>query len=142
MYFPQLQNPHPPYQVEEPFYSAIDRTYVPPRIRHEEGKGKPLMHDLIRQNQALEYSEEDWTELRATYLGMCRKVDYMFEMLCQELKDAGIYDESLIIFLADHGDYTGDYGIAEKSQNTFEDCITRVPLLIKPPKGTKADWDS
>lgn len=134
-----LQNPHPPYQVEEPFYSAIDRTLVPPRIRHEGGKGKPRMHDLIRQNQALEYSEEDWTELRATYLGMCKKVDYMFEMLCQTLKEAGIYDESLIIFLVDHGDYTGDYGIAEKSQNTFEDCLTRVPLLIKPPKGTKTD---
>ena len=35
--------------------------------------------------------------------------------------------------LSDHGDYTGDYGLVEKTQNTFEDCLTRVPLIVKPP---------
>lgn len=39
-----------------------------------------------------------------------------------------------IFFFSDHGDFAGDYGLTEKAQNTFEDCLTRVPLLIKPPK--------
>ena len=86
-----------------------------------------------------EYTEADWDELRACYLGMCRKVDDQFRRLCQALKEAGIYDNSAIFFFSDHGDYTGDYGIPEKAQNTFEDCLTRVPLLIKPPKGTAVD---
>ena len=41
---------------------------------------------------------------------------------------------SLIIFLSDHGDFTGDYGLVEKTQNTFQDCLTNIPLVIKPPK--------
>ena len=39
-------------------------------------------------------------------------------------------------FFSDHGDFTGDYGLVEKTQNTFQDCLTRVPLLVKPPRGT------
>ena len=50
-----------------------------------------------------------------------------------------MYEDSLIIFLSDHGDYTGDYSVTEKSQNSFEDCVVRVPLLIKPPVWEKTD---
>lgn len=129
-----LINPHPPYQVEEPYYSAIDRARLPERIKSESTSGKASMLELIRENQGLQnYAESDWDELRATYLGMCMKVDHMFEKLCDALKTAGIYDDSAIFFFSDHGDYTGDYGISEKAQNTFEDCLTKVPLLIKPP---------
>lgn len=135
-----LLNPHPPYQAEEPFYSAIDRSKLPPRIKPEETSGKPLMEEMIRQNQQLDgYSEEQWIELRATYLAMCYKVDDLFKRVCDALKEAGEYDNSAIFFFSDHGDYTGDFGIAEKSQNTFEDCLTKVPFLVKPPKGISVD---
>lgn len=135
-----LQNPHPPYQVEEPYYSAVDRGKLKPRIRPEKGTGKPKIQTLIRQYQGLtDYTEEDWNELRACYLGMCMKVDDMFQKLCNALKEAGEYDNSAIFFLSDHGDYTGDYGLSEKAQNTFEDCLVRVPFLIKPPAGESVD---
>ena len=83
--------------------------------------------------------EKDWDELRATYLGMCMKIDDQFRRLCEGLKANGTYDDTLIIVLSDHGDFCGDYSLPEKSQNTFEDCLTRVPLLIKPPKGCPVD---
>ena len=135
-----LQNPHPPYQVEEPYYSAIDRKLLKERIRAEKGNGKPKMEELIRKNQNMQdYTEDDWDEMRACYLGMCMKVDVLFKKICDALKDAGEYDNSVIFFFSDHGDYTGDYGISEKAQNTFEDCLTNVPLLIKPPVSDKVD---
>lgn len=133
-----LMFPHTPYGVEEPYFSAIDRSKLPRRAGI--GKNKPEIEARLRQYMAMDgYTEEDWEELRAVYLGMCAKVDDQFRRLCQALKDAGIYDNTAIFFFSDHGDYTGDYGIPEKSQNTFEDCLTRVPLLIKPPKGEKVD---
>lgn len=61
------------------------------------------------------------------------------KMVCDTLKEAGMYENSAIFFLSDHGDFCGDYGLPEKAQNTFEDCLTRVPLLIKPPKGFQTD---
>ena len=46
-----------------------------------------------------------------------------------------MYDDTALFFFSDHGDFTGDYGLVEKTQNTFSDCLTRVPLIIKPPAG-------
>ncbi|UCH25595.1 MAG: sulfatase-like hydrolase/transferase, partial [Trueperaceae bacterium] len=88
----------------------------------------------IAQNQNLKgWTEERWTELRATYYGMCARVDHQFGMILTALREKGIYDDSAIFFFSDHGDFTGDYGLVEKTQNTFEDCLTNVPFLVKPP---------
>lgn len=130
--------PHCPYGVEEPYFSAIDRSKLPPRAK--KGSGKAKMHDSLRERMALDKLEEtDWDELRANYLGMCMKIDNQFKRLCEGMKANGTYDDSLIIVLSDHGDFAGDYDLSEKSQNTFEDCLTRVPFLIKPPKGYPVD---
>ena len=135
-----LMYPHVPYQVEEPYYSAIDRARLVPRIRAEECSGKARILREIRRYQQMEnFTEEEWDELRAVYLGMCMKVDAQFGRLISALRQAGIYDNTAIFFLSDHGDFTGDYSLSEKAQNTFEECLTRVPLLIKPPKSAGVD---
>ena len=53
--------------------------------------------------------------------------------MAEALKAAGLYDDTAVFMFSAHGDVTGDYGLVEKNQNTFEDCLTRVPLVIKPP---------
>lgn len=131
-----LMYPHTPYAVEEPYYSSVDRGKLPPRIKPEECSGKPLMEQRLRDLQHMQdYTEAEWDELRAVYLGMCTKVDAQFARVCDALKQAGIYDDSAIFFLSDHGDFAGDYGLPEKAQNCFEDCLVKVPFLVKPPKG-------
>lgn len=133
-------NPHPPYQVEEPYFSMIDRNKLMPRLRYDDTQGKSQMLERLHELVGMEnYTEDQWQELRAVYLAQCTKVDDMFRTVCDALKQAGIYDESAIFLLSDHGDFCGDYGLPEKAQNTFEDCLTRVPLLIKPPKGVDID---
>ena len=65
---------------------------------------------------------------------MCARLDHQFGLVMDELKKNGFYDDSAIFFFSDHGDFTGDYGLVEKTQNTFEDCLTNVPFIIKLPK--------
>jgi len=84
-------------------------------------------------------NEDEWDEIRATYAGMCMKVDEQFGKLVQALKDVGIYDDCAIFVMSDHGDFVGDYGMAEKAQSSFEDCLTKVPFLVKPPKNIPVD---
>ena len=136
IYLP-LTYPHPPYGVEEPWYSLIDRSAMPPRTpTPEDWQGKPSVLNGICDRQGLQgWSEERWTELRATYYGMCARLDHQFGLLVQALRGAGLYDDTAIFVFSDHGDFTGDYGLVEKTQNTFEDCLTRVPLIVKPPRG-------
>ncbi len=135
LYLP-ISYPHPPYGVEEPFCSDIDREAVTDPL--PAGEGKSSMLAGIQKNQGLQrWTPEQWRELRAVYLGMCARVDEQFRQVLDALREVGLYDETATFFFSDHGDYTGDYGIVEKAQNTFEDCVTRVPMIVKPPAGVE-----
>ncbi len=129
--------PHPPYGVETEFYDLMRDAPLPPRRRldPEQLSRKPEMLRAIRQAQDLTgWSEERWDRLRRTYFGMVARIDRQFAMLVAALKRAGIYDDTAVFLFSDHGDYTGDYDVVEKSQNTFEDPLVWVPLIVKPAK--------
>ncbi|MCY4656138.1 MAG: sulfatase-like hydrolase/transferase [Gammaproteobacteria bacterium] len=131
--------PHPPYCVEEPWYSLTSREEVPERFIYEQWDDKPSLLQGIRDSQNLRgWSEDRWRELRATYYGMCSRVDHQFGLVLDAMKSSEKYEDTAIFFFSDHGDFTGDYGLVEKTQNTFQDCLSRVPLLIKPPKSVNA----
>jgi len=134
IYLP-LTYPHPPYAVESPWYEITDRRKMPPRIpAPEDFADKPSILKGIYENQNLKgWTEDRWSELRATYYGMCSRIDSQFGIILDALKKEGIYDDTTVFFFSDHGDFTGDYGLVEKTQNTFEDCLVRVPFIVKPP---------
>lgn len=138
LYLP-LGYPHPPYGVEDPWYSGIDREKVedPYPVPGKEAQ-KPSLLEGIREGQGLQsWTPEQWKELRATYYGMCSRIDHQLGLLIQALKEKGIYEDTAIFVFSDHGDFTGDYGLVEKTQNTFEDVLVKVPFVIKPPKGVE-----
>ncbi len=139
--FVGIMNPHPEYQVEEEFYNLIDETKIPDRIPNiGENDGKPKMEmGLMESLRVKDWDEDRLREIKKVYLGMCAKVDSQLGRLVESLKKEGIYDETAIIIISDHGDYTTDYGIVEKSQNCFPDCITNVPFIVKLPKSFQVD---
>ena len=137
--FLPLGYPHPPYCVEEPWYSLTNRDAVPPRHRFQTWEDKPSLLAGIRDRQGLTgWSEARWRELRATYYGMCSRVDHQFGLLLAALRQTGLYDDAAVFLFSDHGDFTGDYGLVEKTQNTFQDCLSRVPFVVKPPAAMAA----
>ncbi len=139
--FLALNVPHPPYKVEKKYLDKIDVLKLPPRIPTLKGdEGKPSMEYGLLKNLRLEgWTEERFDKLRAVYLGMVAKADDLFGRVVETLKQEGIYENTVIMVFSDHGDYTGDFGLAEKAQNCFPDSLTNVPLIIKPPKGFKSD---
>jgi len=136
--FVGLMLPHPPYQIEQKYYDMIDPCKLPPRVPTlRDGDGKPLMERGLRDGLAVD--ENKFEDIRHTYLAMCAKADDQIGMLLDALQSAGISDDTAVLVFSDHGDYTGDFGLVEKSQNCFPDCLVNVPLLIKPPRGTQID---
>ena len=129
-------NPHVPYVTDQEHYDRINPDLIEERVHYKDTEGKSEMIRKLREFADLsEFSEEQWREVQRVYLAQCSYVDDLFGMIIDALKEAGIYDDSAIFFLSDHGDFAGDFGLPEKAQNSFEDILTRVPLLIKPPKG-------
>lgn len=132
-----LAFPHPPYACEDPWYSSIDRKKVE-KIRPvpKDWSQKASMLKGIYDKQRLQsWSEDRFKELRATYHAMVSRLDHQFGLITKALKEKNLYDDTSIFVFSDHGDYTGDYGIVEKTQNTFENPVNNVPLIIKPYKG-------
>lgn len=132
-----LTLPHPPYAVEPQWSARIDPRALPPRIPTPDKKQlelKPaMMRGLVDRLDLGGFSAEQWEHLRTTYYGMCARVDHQVGLLLAALRDRDDYDNTALFFFSDHGDYTGDFGLVEKNQNTFEDPIARVPLIVKPP---------
>ena len=128
-----LTYPHPPYACEDPWYSMIDRSKCEPRRPSACDLDKPSMLKAIASRQNLrDWGDENFIEMRAVYLAMTSRFDHQFGMLKDKLKECGFYDNTSIFVFSDHGDYTGDYDIAEKVQNCYEDPVVNVPLIVKP----------
>jgi len=134
--FLPLLFPHPPYAVEKRYADRVKVEKIETPVVLEDLSGKAKMLSKIRKNQNLQdWNPEEFIQLKRTYLGMVVKVDEMLGRLMDALKEEGIYDDTALFVFSDHGDYTGDYGLVEKNQNTFEDALTNVPMIVKPPKG-------
>lgn len=131
-----LMNPHPPYRAEQKYLDLIDETKIKPRIPVSEAEeNRPSMETALVQSLGVSHwQEENFVKLRKTYLAMCAKVDELVGKVIKALKDSGQYDNTAIFFFSDHGDFTGDYGLVEKAQNLFPDCLVNVPFIVKPPK--------
>jgi tetratricopeptide (TPR) repeat protein len=52
--------------------------------------------------------------------------------LLQSLRDAGLYDDALIVLLSDHGEGLGDHGEQEHGVLLYREAL-QVPLIVKLP---------
>jgi arylsulfatase A-like enzyme len=132
--FLTLGAPHPAYAVTEDLYDLIDPDKLPARLPAPE-RSLPLLNALREGYRANGVSEDDWKEIKRIYYAMCAGIDQCFGIVIDALKQAGLYDDTLIFFMSDHGDFTGDYSLPEKTHGTLQDCLIRSPLLVKPQAG-------
>ena len=130
-----LHIPHPKYGVHEPWYSMYDPQQMPDPIKCEYGDKHPYMQAWHKMCNMDKLSPDTIKQIRAIYYGMCSLTDHYLGELIQTLKETGQYEDTTIVFVSDHGDFTGDYGLVEKGEMMVQDCIVNVPLVIKPAAG-------
>ena len=133
--------PHPPYHIEEPYFSMYDRSKLTPpyplNLDLNDRAKKPAYATILHNKYGLDkLSDDDNREILATYYGMCTKVDGFFGRIVQKLKDLDLYDNTMVTSFADHGDYAASYGLTEKWPSGMEDALLNVPLLVKLPNET------
>lgn len=132
LYLPLIY-PHPPYNVEEPYFSMYDRSKVPAPAKVEFDKKPRFVKKYHELHWMDRVSEEEQREIIATYYGMVTRTDNLFGRLMYTLEDEGIMDDTAIFIFSDHGDYTCDYGLVEKWWTGLTDNLVRVPVIAKFP---------
>ncbi|MEL7585334.1 MAG: sulfatase-like hydrolase/transferase [Prolixibacteraceae bacterium] len=78
-----------------------------------------------------DFDEAKWREYRWAYYRMIEKVDREIGKIINGLKESGKAENTLIIFLSDHGDMLGAHNWNQKT--VFYEESSRVPLIICPP---------
>ena len=83
------------------------------------------------------FSNKDLTlkamkRITAYYYATISQIDYQVGRMIDVLKRKGIYDNTMIIFTSDHGEFLGFHHMILKN-NYYYDPVIRVPLLIKWP---------
>jgi len=79
------------------------------------------------------FSPAEIEYMKGLYDGGIAYVDAQLGFLFEELKALGLWDRTLIVLTADHGEEFAEHGLFLHHQNTEE--IARVPLIIRFPHG-------
>lgn len=130
--------PHPPLEIPQPWYGSVKRGdfTLPENVGIFYPGQSPLQMYNLTGIAGARYDREHWEEAWRVYLGLVCMLDDCVGRLLQELKEQGIYDDSLIVFTSDHGEMLGSHGLFQK-MCMYEESA-RVPLYFKFPKGFKA----
>jgi len=74
-----------------------------------------------------------------SYLAMVNGVDEQFGRLLAQLDQQGLSDNTLVVFMSDHGSCLGSHGYATKNQIVEESV--RTPMLFRWPNKMKPKMD-
>ena len=132
LYLP-LIFPHPPYSVEEPYFSMYNRDSIRQPLPAQLDDKPHFMRELHRLYGIDRLDEADLREIVATYWGMVTRLDDLVGQLMGALQASPLSDNTVVILTSDHGDYVGDYGLTEKWWTGFQECLMRVPLIAVLP---------
>ena len=78
-------------------------------------------------------SKEKLQSIMANYYGTITQIDDNVGELIAKLKANGTYDNTMIIYTSDHGEYLGYHHMLLKG-NYLYDPLAKIPLIIKYPK--------
>lgn len=118
--------------IDLPFTTVDDITNKPPHYQEQFNSGNP------GRKPATDLTEAELRTTRRSYYANQSLIDRKIGEIISLLKEKGVYENTLIIYSTDHGDFMGDFGMMGKGQYLSE-VLMRVPFLIKPPlSGGKA----
>jgi arylsulfatase A-like enzyme len=145
--------PHQPYTPLKKYIDMYDvsawgsgqvngGSIVKPASLYEPKENIPPMMQSIRNggnkvwNVDKAFADEQlWRNHIGAYYALVTEVDNCVGEILKALDEAGIAEETIVIYTSDHGDFVGNHGMVEKAaaaQNVYED-ILNIPLIIRYP---------
>ncbi|MDA1067314.1 MAG: sulfatase-like hydrolase/transferase [Verrucomicrobia bacterium] len=82
------------------------------------------------------YDEREWRMYRWIYCRLTEEVDGHIGQILDGLETAGHKDDTLVLFISDHGDMDASHGLASKGV-MYEESV-HVPLIMRHPKTIQA----
>jgi len=120
-------DPHSPYEAPAPFI----KKFVSPDYQGRITGSHRQLEEVVAGR--LKLDDADLDQLRALYDAEIRYLDSQLGVLLVALDASGLLDESLIVFVSDHGEELLDHGSALHGYTLYEEQL-RIPLMIRHPE--------
>ena len=133
-----------PFRMREFTSDAPDGVTVTPRPSDLDNKDGDISITISNNtDRVLSVSISAWlhdiptvSEARVRYRSEVEAVDAAIGLLITDLKARGLYDNTLIIVTANHGEALGEHGTLGHG-STLYDEVLHVPLVMKLPKNSE-----
>ena len=141
-------DPHHPFDCPEPWSRLHNPSEVDlPKNRKRSFDGKPWWHQAaiegeptdpkfadIRKNYSRisPQTDDQLREIIANTYGQIALIDDQVGRLMNVLRETGLDENTIVVYMSDHGDWLGDHGLILKGPMHYEGLL-RVPMIVRGP---------
>jgi arylsulfatase A-like enzyme len=126
---------HPPYDVPAPYNNMYDwRSTKLPVNLHDNFANKPAYQADVMWpfHDTAHMSDDDWRRSNAFYHGYVTVLDRALGEVFDALKANKLWDNTMVVVIADHGDMNGAHNRYDKGPYCYDE-VMRIPLMVKCP---------
>lgn len=126
-------DPHTPFDPPKEYGDRYDAGTVPPPLfRDTDIENQKRLKGVDFQNSGKTPEAFGAAEKKAAYYGMIELIDHNVGRMLDALEATGQRENTLVIFMSDHGEMLGDHGLILKGCRFYEGLV-RVPLIVSGP---------
>ena len=126
-------DPHGPLDPPPEYKERYEVKDMPePHFRESDLEHEERLSEIDFIDKAQKIDELEMKERTAAYFAMIELVDHNVGRLLKLLEETGQRDNTLVIFMSDHGEISGDHGLT-KTGCRFYERLVRVPLIMRLP---------
>ncbi len=129
--------PHDDFVVPEHYVNMYDLDDIPLPVNYADTlRDKPAVYQRMRDMYWSQMTEEEVRDCIRHYWAFCTMEDELFGLLLDKLEELGQVENTLVLFVSDHGEYCGSHGLYCKGIPSFREAY-HVPTIIRYPNGIK-----
>ena len=142
-----LFDPHQPFSIPAGFEQrerelrqiiGLPKTYKDAQAKNfKRSADEPEITDVYRRYWGI-YDPQTLIDYRVAYALQMELVDHVIGMVIAKLRDLGLYDQTLIAFISDHGEMNGRRALIDTGVYLYPD-IVRVPMVFKLPAAMRRE---
>ncbi len=129
-------DPHPPFDPPPEYLERMNVAAMPkPLFRAEELQSQRFFKHVAHQTEhPVAPDDYDAQAMVAAYYAQVELIDAQVGRMIEALERTGQRENTIVIFMSDHGEMLGDHGLRLKGCRFYEGAV-HVPLIISWPAG-------
>lgn len=130
-----MNGPHDDFVVPQHYVDLYDLDDVALPLNYADTlSDKPVVYQRMRAMYWSQFSEEEARDCLRHYWAYCTMEDDLLGLLLDKLEEVGQVENTLVLFVSDHGEYCGSHGLYCKGVPSFREAY-HVPAIVCFPNG-------